>query len=46
MLYREANKYIEDFYKTSKNALLLTGARQTGKTYSARLLDASIRALF
>ncbi len=38
MLYREANKYIEDFYKTSKNALLLTGARQTGKTYLARLL--------
>ncbi|MDE5998232.1 MAG: AAA family ATPase [Muribaculaceae bacterium] len=38
MLYREVNKYIEDFYKTSKNALLLTGARQTGKTYSARLL--------
>lgn len=38
MLYREANQYIEDFYRTSKNALLLTGARQTGKTYAARLL--------
>ena len=38
MLYREVNKYIEDYYKSSKNALLLTGARQTGKTYSARLL--------
>ncbi len=38
MLYRKANKYIEDFYRTSKNALLLTGARQTGKTYLARLL--------
>ncbi len=38
MLYREATKYIEDFYKASKNALLLTGARQTGKTYLARLL--------
>ena len=38
MLYREVNQYIEEFYKTSRNALLLTGARQTGKTYSARLL--------
>lgn len=43
MLYREANKYIEDFYKTSRNALLLTGARQTGKTYSARLLGKSFK---
>jgi len=38
MLFRKVNQYIEDFYKTSKNALLLTGARQTGKTYAARLL--------
>lgn len=38
MLHREVTKFIEDFYNTSKNALLLTGARQTGKTYSARLL--------
>lgn len=38
MLYRKINHYIDDFYKTSKNALLLTGARQTGKTFSARLL--------
>lgn len=38
MLYRKVNKYIEDFYKTSRNALLLTGARQTGKTFCARLL--------
>jgi len=36
MLYRKIAPYIEDFFKTSKNALLLTGARQTGKTYSAR----------
>ncbi len=36
MLYRKITHYIEDFYKTSGNALLLTGARQTGKTYSAR----------
>lgn len=38
MLFRKVNQYIEDFYKTSKNALLLTGARQTGKTYAARVL--------
>lgn len=37
MLYRKIAQYIEDFYHTSRNALLLTGARQTGKTYSARL---------
>lgn len=37
MLYRKINQYIVDFYKASKNALLLTGARQTGKTYSARM---------
>jgi len=36
MLYRKITKYIEEFYNTSANALLLTGARQTGKTYSAR----------
>ncbi len=36
MLYRKITQYIEDFYKASRNALLLTGARQTGKTYSAR----------
>ena len=36
MLYRKITSYIEDFYQTSNNALLLTGARQTGKTYSVR----------
>lgn len=38
MLYRKASQYIEDFYSSSRNALLLTGARQTGKTYLCRLL--------
>ena len=37
MLYRKINQYIENFYKTGRNALLLTGARQTGKTFAARL---------
>lgn len=36
MLYRKITEYIERFYETSSNALLLTGARQTGKTYSVR----------
>ena len=36
MLNRKLNKYIEDFYNTSRNALLLTGARQTGKTFAVR----------
>lgn len=43
MLYRKVTKYIEDYYKTSRNALILTGARQTGKTFSARLLGRSFK---
>lgn len=33
---RSADIYIEDFYKKNRNALLLTGARQVGKTYAVR----------
>lgn len=36
MLYRKLTSFIEEYYKTSRNALLLTGARQTGKTFSVR----------
>lgn len=36
MLKRKIDSYIENFYKTSRNALLITGARQIGKTYSIR----------
>lgn len=36
MLYRKITTFIEEFYRTSSNALMLTGARQTGKTYSVR----------
>lgn len=43
MLYRKINQYIEEYYKNSKNALLLTGARQTGKTYSARQLGSKYK---
>lgn len=36
MLKRKIDKYIQDFYKNSSNALLITGARQIGKTFSIR----------
>ena len=36
MLKRKIDSYIRDFYNTSRNALLITGARQIGKTYSIR----------
>ncbi|MBQ6279161.1 MAG: ATP-binding protein [Muribaculaceae bacterium] len=36
MINRKINKYLVDFFKKSKNALLLTGARQVGKTFSIR----------
>ena len=36
MLKRKIDSYIRNYYATSRNALLVTGARQTGKTYSIR----------
>lgn len=36
MIYRKMLKKIDDFFKTHKKALLITGARQTGKTYIIR----------
>ena len=36
MLERKILKYIEWFYKANKGALMLTGARQIGKTYSIK----------
>ena len=36
MLKRKIDSYIRKFYSTSRNALLITGARQTGKTFSIR----------
>lgn len=35
-LFRYLSGYLSDFYKTQRSALLLTGARQTGKTYAIR----------
>lgn len=37
-LYRHLSSYIEEYYATQKSALMLTGARQTGKTYAIRQL--------
>ncbi len=36
MLKRKIDKYIRDYYRNNRNALLITGARQTGKTFSIR----------
>ena len=44
MLKRKINKYIQDFYNNSRNALLITGARQTGKTYSIRQFGKSFKS--
>ncbi len=43
MLYRKISDYIEEFYRTTDKALLLTGARQTGKTYAVRHFGASFK---
>jgi len=36
MLARKIDSYIKDFYANSSKALLVTGARQVGKTYSIK----------
>ena len=36
MINRKLDNYIEQHYMTSRSALLLTGARQTGKTFAIR----------
>ena len=36
MLKRKIDIYLQEYYSASRNALLVTGARQTGKTYSIR----------
>ncbi len=44
MLNRKIDKFIKHFYKTSRNALLITGARQVGKTYSIRKFGKSFKS--
>lgn len=36
MIRRKVDDYIRNYYATTRNALLITGTRQTGKTYSIR----------
>lgn len=43
MLYRNLSGYLTDYYNSSRNALLLTGARQTGKTYACRELGKTFK---
>lgn len=38
ILYRHLSEYLKQHYSTQKTALLLTGARQTGKTFAIRQL--------
>lgn len=44
MLRRKIDKYITDYYAASRNALLITGARQIGKTYSIRQFGRSFKS--
>lgn len=41
MLNRKINRYLDDFYEQTKKALLITGARQTGKSFSVRQFGTS-----
>lgn len=43
-LFRYLTDYLVEYYKTQKGALLLTGARQTGKTYSIRQFGKSFES--
>ena len=36
MLKRKIDSYLDNFFANSKKALLLTGTRQTGKSFSIR----------
>ena len=44
MLNRKIDSYLRDYYKKTNNALLITGARQVGKTYSIREFGKSFKS--
>src|SRR5574344_797855 len=44
MLKRKIDSYIRDYYEITRNALLITGARQIGKTYSIRQFGRSFKS--
>ena len=39
-----SDDYIRNYYETTRNALLVTGARQIGKTYSIRQFGKSFKS--
>jgi len=44
MLKRKIDSYIKQYYETTRNALLITGARQIGKTFSIREFGKSFKS--
>ncbi len=44
MIKRKISHFISDYYKNNRNALLITGARQIGKTFSIREFGRSFKA--
>ena len=44
MLNRKIDSYLSDYFKKTNNALLITGARQVGKTYSIREFGKSFKS--
>ena len=44
MLKRKIDNYINNYYESNPNALLVTGARQIGKTYSIREFGKSFKS--
>ena len=44
MLKRKIDSYIRKYYDSTRNALLITGARQIGKTYSIREFGKSFKS--
>ena len=44
MLKRKIDSYIQNYYATTRNALLITGARQIGKTFSIREFGKSFKS--
>lgn len=43
MIKRKISRFISDYYKNNRNALLITGARQIGKTFSIREFGRSFK---
>lgn len=43
MLKRKIDDYLRNYYETTRNALLVTGARQVGKTFSIRQFGKSFK---